>query len=428
MSRTAADTATRAAGSGRDRSSSVGWLWPAAILAAVGAWLQETTAAWLMTELTRDARLVTGVQAVITFGVCLAVLISAALVDLVDMRRLVRGTSVVLAFIAVMLATLVLTGVVGPVLLLLVAAAMGLGHGVLAAGWPALAAGGAGSGLTGSVTAGAAHAGHQWIGRASGGSLGGLLIAGVGIAAALCADAGAFLAAAASVRRMPARRAAETVTAARVTGALRAGAHTAVLTPTVRNAALRVGALAFGTSAIWSLLVVVARGPLDLGPAGFGLLQAAAGLGGICGVVLVLRLLRRRPTGIAVTALTLACALAMIVPAVWSSVPAVAIAMVAIGAAWTGVIVLLCMAVQTAVPEAMRARMLGACLAALYLTAALGSAVWGHVAALLGVSSTLGIAAATVAAATAATAWLDVGRLPRRQPSGRSAAVSRRAP
>ncbi|GEM_PF-2922925 len=414
MSRTAADTATRAAGTGRDRSSGVGWLWPAAILAAVGAWLQETTAAWLMTELTRDARLLAGVQAVITFGVCIAVLISAALVDLVDMRRLVRGTSVVLAFIAVILATLVLTGVVGPVLLLLVAGAMGLGHGVLAAGWPALAAGGAGSGLTGGVTAGAAHAGHQWFGRASAGSLGGLIIAGAGIAAALCADAGAFLAAAASVGRMPARRAAEAVTAARVGGALRAGVHTAALTPTVRNAALRVGALAFGASAIWSLLVVVARGPLDLGPAGFGLLQAASGLGGICGVVLVLRLLRRRPTGIAVTALTLTCAAAMLVPALCSSITAIVVAMVVIGAAWTGVIVLLCMAVQTAVPDAMRARMLAACLAALYLTAALGSAVWGHVAASLGVSWTLGIAAATVAAATVATAWLNVGRVPRR--------------
>lgn len=414
MSRSAADTATGAADTGTDRSSSLSWLWPAAILAAVGAWLQETTAGWLMTELTRDARLVAGVQAAITLGVCLAVLLSAALVDLVDMRRLVRGTSVALAFVAVMLATLVLTGVVGPVLLLLVAGGMGLGHGVLATGWPALAAGGAGSGLTGGVTAGAAHAGHQWIGRAAGGSFGGLLIAGAGIAAALCADAGAFLAAAASVRRMPARRATETVTATRVAGALRTGVQTAALTPTVRNAVLRVCTLAFGTSAVWSLLVVLARGPLDLGPAGFGLLQAAAGLGGIGGVVLVLRLLRRRPTGMAVTALTLAGAAAMLVPALCSSVPAIAVAMVVIGAAWTGVIVLLCMAVQTAVPDAMRARMLGACLAALYLTAALGSAVWGHVAALLGISTTLGIAAATVAAAAAGTAWLGVGRLPRR--------------
>ena len=60
------------------------------------------------------------------------------------------------------------------------------------------------------------------------------------------------------------------------------------------------------------------------------------------------------------TVLTMTCAVAMLVPALWSSVPAVAVAMVVIGAAWTGVIVLLCMAVQTAVPDVMRVRMLSA--------------------------------------------------------------------
>lgn len=393
--------------------SRVRWLWVAAVLAGLGAWMQETATPWLMTGLTGDARLIAGVQAAITLSLCLAVLPAATLVDLVDVRRLLRGAHAALALMALALAFLVLFDMVGPPLLLLLAGMMGLGHGILAAGWPVLAAGAAG-GSGGGMTLGAAHAGQHWTGRATGGSLGGLVIATAGVAAALCVDAGALLAATLSLRRIPATRVAAPVTTARFRVALRDGVQTAALTPTVRNVLVRGAATAFGASATWSLLVVVARGRLDLGPAGFGLLQGAVGLGGAAGVVVIMRLRRRWPGGSVATVLGAVCGVSMVMLAISTAVASAAICLFFTGASWIGLVVVLVTAAEVAVPDVLRGRMLGVCLAVLYLATALGSVVWGHVAEAASPRTALLIAAGTVLLGAAGTAKLSIGRLLRR--------------
>lgn len=410
MGRTVSGLAGLAAGSRDAGVRGRRWLWAAAVLAGLGMWLQETAAPWLMSDLTEDPRLIAGVQAVTTLAVCLAVVLTGVLVDLTDTARLLRGTHVALAAAALVVVIVVLTDVVGPALLLILAAAMGLGHGVLVAGWPALAAGANAGGLS----LAAAQSGHQWTGRTLGGPLAGVVISTVGMAAAFCADAGAFLAVALSLRRMPPARVAESLSARRFGAAFRAGGQTALLTPSTRHALVRGAAAAFGVSCLWSLLVVVARVGLSLSAGGFGLLQAAAGAGAVVGVVLVVRLPRRRlSAGSLLSVLTAAggCAVGsagLIPSAAWVA----GCAFVA-GAAWVACVVVLVAAVQAAVPEHLKARMVGICLGVLYLATALGSVVWGHVAAALGVSVTLALAGGFTLVAALATAPLRMGRLPR---------------
>lgn len=385
------------------------WLWAAAVLAGLAMWLQETATPWLMSGLTGDTRLIAGVQAATTLAVCVAVVLTGALADLVDTARLLRGTHVALAAAALVVAVVVLADVIGPALLLILAAAMGLGHGVLVAGWPALA----GAGVTG-VPLAAARSGHQWAGRTLGGPLAGVIISAVGMAAAFCADAGAFLAVALSLRHLPPARVAEPVSMRRFGATLRGGVQTALLTPTVRHALFHGAAGAFGMSSLWSLLVVVARSGLGLGAVGFGLLQAAAGAGAVCGIILVVKLSRRRLSAAAVMSVLLSvggCA-GGLVPA-FPSVVSVAACTLLAGAAWVGCVVVLVVALQAAVPGPLKARVVGLGLGVLYLSTALGSVLWGHVASSLGVPLALALGGGFTIVGALATAPLRMGRLPR---------------
>lgn len=371
--------------------------------------MQSCAAAWLMTEMSDDARLVGGVYAATTFALFLALAPIGALADLVDRRRLAHGTALLLATVAVGLATLALLGLLDPMLLLALLFISGLGEAALASGLPLggqahRSAAGQRSGAPGfSITTG----------RAGGSAAGGLALSAAGAAAVFLAYAAALLAVGLSLRRLPPDRVLDRPSPRRVSAALAAGVATVAQTPSARNLLARGAGFAFGASALWALLVVVVREDLRLGALEFGLLQAVSGLGAVAAVVCLPRLPGRWSIGSVGSASAMVYAGALVALALVRGPVAVAGCLLVAGLAWFTVVSVYLLGAQQCVPAELRARALAIHVSLVYLAVAVGSMVWTHLAETGGLRSTVLVAAATVAGATVVTAWLPVGRLRR---------------
>jgi MFS family permease len=100
-------------------------------------WMNDVTAAWVMTSLTTSPVMVALVQTASTLPVFLLGLPSGALADIVDRRRYFAVTQLWVAATALVLATLSLTGTLTAPLLLALTFANGVG---LAMRWPVFSA------------------------------------------------------------------------------------------------------------------------------------------------------------------------------------------------------------------------------------------------------------------------------------------------
>jgi MFS family permease len=84
-------------------------LWLASFAANIGMWMNDVTAAWVMTSLTTSPVMVAMVQTASTLPVFLLGLPSGALADIVDRRRYFAATQLWVSLIALILATLALS-------------------------------------------------------------------------------------------------------------------------------------------------------------------------------------------------------------------------------------------------------------------------------------------------------------------------------
>ncbi len=87
-------------------------LWIANVVTALGTWMQNTGAGWLMTSLSPDALSVSLVQAATIFPVLLLALPAGALADTLDRRLFLIGTQVWTMCAAVALAGLTYAGLI----------------------------------------------------------------------------------------------------------------------------------------------------------------------------------------------------------------------------------------------------------------------------------------------------------------------------
>src|ERR1700679_1755390 len=81
-------------------------LWLAQFTSNVGSWMQTVAAQWVMTSLTTSALLLSAISAAGSLPVLLLAIPSGALGDLVDRRRLILASQVVMLLAAAGLAVL----------------------------------------------------------------------------------------------------------------------------------------------------------------------------------------------------------------------------------------------------------------------------------------------------------------------------------
>jgi predicted MFS family arabinose efflux permease len=361
-------------------------LWIAQFIANTGTWAQTVGAQWLMGDLGGSALQIALVQTAATLPVFVLVIPAGALGDVVDRRRLLLLSQALMLLAAAALALLTAAGLMTPNRLLALTALLAAGQALAAPCFQAiqpelvvreeLPQAALLNGANGNVA------------RAVGPAIGGLLIAAAGPAAAFALNAVSFVGVLAVLYRWPRPPTERPLGAEPIRQAIRAGARYVRSAPAFSSVLARSALFMVFASGLWALLPALARGPLGLGPNGYGGLLAAVGLGAVLGTAVLPRLRGRRGDGGVVTGAILTYAAAVAVVGLKPSPAAVVAALVLAGFSWIAVQSTLGATAQLLLPTWARARSLAYFQLVFMGGQALGALAWGAVA------DTLGLAAA----------------------------------
>lgn len=368
-------------------------LWLAWLTANVTMWMNEVASAWMMTSLTNSPMMVALVQAASTLPVFVLGLPSGALADIVDRRRYFAFTQLWVALVAGVLATLALTNGLTAPLLLALTFANGIG---MAMRWPVFAAIVPDVVPRADLPAAIALNGIAMnMSRVVGPIIAGALLASAGIPYVYMLNAVLALVAFVLILQWRSEPKSSALPGERFFAAMRVGVQHVMQSPRMRIVVLRIFLFFLQSTALTALLPLVARGFEGGDSAAYTMLLVAMGAGAII-VALFLPRLRQRVGrenlvywGVGVQAL--ASALVTLAPTIWFAVPA----MTVVGMAWISTANSLTMAAQMALPNWVRARGMSIYLMALMGGSAAGATLWGYVASVTTVHTSI-IAAAVI--------------------------------
>lgn len=377
-------------------------LWVATIASNVGTWIQDVGAAWLMTTLAPSPAMVALVRAANSLPLFLLALPAGALADVVDRRRLLLFSQAWMLAAAAALGLLTLADLITPALLLTLTFALGIGAALNAPAWQAIVPEIVPpSQLREAVSLNSLSVN---LARAVGPAFGGLLIASTGPAATFLLNAVSFFGVILVLyrwRRVPSE---SVLPAERVAGAMRAGLRYVRHAPRVQVVLLRSAVFVLFASALWSLLPAMARFELGRGPAGYGILLGFFGLGAVAAATVLPRLRRRWTLDRLVSGAVVLFALMVLALAGTHSLGVTGLAMTIAGAAWLTVLSSFNASLHALVPAWVRGRAMAFSILVFFGGMAVGSVLWGGVAAAIGVRTALAIAGAGALAGLAMTA------------------------
>ncbi len=366
-------------------------LWIATVVSNIGTWMQDVGEAWLMTSLTPSPVLVALVETAGSLPVVLVALPAGALADVVDRRRLLLVMQTWMCVAAGAMGILALMGHMNPARLLLLTFLLGVGSAMSNPVWQAITPDLVPpSDLPAAITLSGVGIN---IARALGPALGGLVVAASGPWAVFFLNAASFIAIMVVIYRwQPAPRRSK-LPPEDIIGAMRTGTRYLRHSPELQTVLVRSGIFVVCASALWALLAQQARRGLGLRSFGYGLLLGCIGLGAIIGAWLLPKVRERLSMNQLVAAATVVFAIATTSLAYVHSFGVLAVALAGGGVAWIAVLSSLNVSAQTVTPSWVRARVMAVYLLVFMGGLAAGSAVWGFVAARVGVSTALLFAA-----------------------------------
>jgi MFS family permease len=346
--------------------------------AAAGYTMQATVAAWLMATLTPSAFMVALVQSASTAPSLLFGLLAGTLADIVDRRKVILATQILLLVTSAVLGVATLAGWIGPASLLAMTFLIGAGFTFyMPAQQASINAFVSREELPRAVALGAVAFN---VARAVGPALAGALAAWLGTGNALLASGVFFIPMIIAVRRgmrreRPIAGVPETLFSGIQSG-LRFARHSAAM----RSLIVRNLSFALCASAFWALLPVIARDQLSLGPGGYGLLSAGFGTGAVVGALAIPHQLQRSSLTAIVTSGVVLWAVATLLIAASAMTVLALVGTFCAGMAWVTVLATLSAGTQSSAPAWVRARAVGMNLVAVQASLALGSALWGAIA------------------------------------------------
>lgn len=368
-------------------------LWTATVVSSLGGWMYSAASGWLMTMLNPDPFVVSMVQVATTLPLFFFALPAGALADILDRRKFLLGVQVAVTAVCAIFAAIVWLGLVTPGNLLLFTFLIGVGGALTAPAWqaivpqlvprqdlyPAVAANSVGFNAS----------------RAVGPALGGVIITKLGIVAPFWLNAVSNLGIIGTLlwwrppheetRRLPTER---------FNSAIRAGFRHARNNPPLRATLIRGAAILLFASAYWALLPLVARQQMAMGPGLYGFLLGAIGAGAVGGAFALPWLQAKLGPDRLVAAGSVGTAVAMVLFGLARDSATALSAAVIAGVCWIAILSCLNVSAQVAQPGWVRARGLAVYVTAFYGALALGSAVWGQVATMFGLSAAHFMAAA----------------------------------
>lgn len=375
------------------RHSTFTVLWTATVVANIGTWMYTAASGWLMTGLDPSPLIVSLVQVAASLPVFVFALPAGALADIIDRRRFLIVIEVATTAISAIFAALVGLDLVTPINLLVFTFLIGAGGALGAPAWqsivPQLVP------RRDLQSAVAINSIGFNISRAVGPALGGAVTAALGIAAPFWINAISNLGVVGGLLwwRSP-QKGAGHLPAERFGSALRTGIRYARNNPHLRATLIRAVGFFLFASAYWALLPLVARNQIAAGPEIYGLLLGAIGAGAVAGALMLPWLKARLGPDRVVAAGTVGTAVALVLFGLARNTATGLVASLIAGISWIALLSTLNVSAQVALPEWVRGRGLALFMTVYFGAHTAGSAVWGQVAALLGLPLAHFVAAA----------------------------------
>ena len=368
-------------------------LWLTWVVANICTWMNDVAAAWLMTSLTSSPTLVALVQTASTLPVFLLGLPSGALADILDRRRYFMMTQLWVALTATALCVTIVMGWINAPLLLALTFANGIG---LAMRWPVFAAIVPELVDRHQLPAALALNGVALnASRVVGPLVAGAIIASAGSAWVFVLNAVLSLLAGFTIMRWQRQPTPNPLGREPLFSAMRVGLQFVRESPRMRAVLWRITIFFLHSTALLALLPLLAR-ELDGGGAGtFTVLLSAMGGGAVVAALFLPRLRELMPGDQLVLRGTVTHAIGMglvaLAPSVYLAFPA----MLLCGAAWVSTANSLTVTAQLALPNWVRARGMSIFQMSIMGAMATGAALWGRIAGMSSVQTSVGLAGAT---------------------------------
>jgi MFS family permease len=356
--------------------------------------MQTTVSAWLMATLTTSALMVALVQTASTAPSLLFGLAAGALADIVDRRRIILATHVLLIAVTASLGIAELTGVVGPATLLAGTFMIGTGFAIyLPAQQASVNDIVARSEIPRAVSLGAVAFN---VARALGPALAGALAAWLSSGTAFLVASVFFSVMILAVYPYPSPGRPIPGVPETLLSGIQSGLRYARHSKPLRALIIRNLSFSFCASALWALMPLVARDQLALGAGGYGTLMASFGAGAILGALAIPQQMSRRSLNSIVTSGVVLWAVAATLVAVTQMLALAIVGACAAGAAWVTVLSSLAAGTQSVAPAWVRARAVATNLVTNQASLALGSILWGFAATHFGTPVAIGSSVAAM--------------------------------
>jgi len=354
------------------------WLWIAGLVSNVGTYMHNVGASWLVGELTRSPTTVALLQTVYAAPGFIFALVAGALADVVDKRKMLITTQLVMLSCAALLGALTLSHNVNVGWLLGLTFVISVGGTFNMPPW---------SSITPEVVprdillpAIALNSVSGNVAQSLGPAVAGVIIAAAGPGAVFIVNAASFLAVVVVVWAWRREAPVTALPAEHVGSAVRSGVRYVVHSPALLMVLVRVAFVVAFTSALAALLPILARTHMHASASQFGLLEASLGAGAVAIAVVLPRLRRLIGTDGLVVAGSLLGGAGLIIVAVATSVSLACVGLAIAGAGQLTAMTTLFAAYQGVLPAWVRGRGLAVVMLIVWVVTSPMAVVWGAIA------------------------------------------------
>ena len=381
-------------------------IWSASIASNLGGLIQGVGAAWMMASISQSENMVALVQASTTLPLMLFSLVSGAIADNYDRRRVMLTAQVFMFATSVLLTACAYFGLVTPWLLLFFTFLIGSGTALNNPSWQASV----GDMVPREDLPGAVSLNSVGfnITRSVGPAIGGMIVAAAGAAAAFAANTVSYFTLIFALSRWQPDLPQQTLPREALGQAIGAGLRYVAMSPNIGKVLFRGFVFGLTASAVLALLPVVARDLVGGGALTYGVMLGAFGAGAIAGALANSRLREVLSSEDIVRCAFAGFALSATVIGISPYAVVTSLALLVAGACWVLALSLFNTVVQLSTPRWVVGRALSLYQTATFGGMAGGSWLWGVLAESQGVTNAFFASALLMIVGVAIGLWLPM--------------------